>query len=183
MSNLLSPKEKRSITRLYRRRFIAVAFFCLMAFALASALELFPSLFFLRSHRAVLADNKASLQGREGSLVAVNLAKTVADINQHLAVFSDATFPAPLTASFIDPVLKIKKAHIHITNLSYQAAERSTEALVQISGTADSRGDLLDFTDTLKAAPGFKNVQVPIASFIKDSNVTFTINASVTLSK
>ena len=55
------------------------------------------------------------------------------------------------------------------------------QAKVSVQGTADSRADLLAFADKVRAIDSFTSVNVPITSFIKDTDVPFTLTAVVAL--
>ena len=179
MSNLLTVKEKKSILGLYRKRFLSIIFISFIVIAVIGSALLFPSLFYLENNKAVLSLNKKSLQGQETTKIAETLAGTITDINAHLNVFSDTTITSPVIAHFIDPILKTKTGAIHVTNFSYVSGEKNTNASIQISGIADTRSDLLAFADKIKTLDGFKTVSVPIASFIKDTKMPFTVSATI----
>lgn len=183
MSNLLPPNEKTAILHLYRKRFLVLCLLTLAGLALAGSALLFPSLYYIKSQESVFAEKRDELSGQETNKIAATLATTIADINARLNVFSNTAVASPLLGSFIDPVLKIKTNAVHITNFAYARAEKGNDVNIQVSGTTDSRADLLLFADKMKTSGRFANVNVPIASFIKDSNVTFTITASLVPAK
>ena len=180
MSNLLPKAEKDSILRLYRKRFLALVFLSIMGLVVAGAALLFPSFVVLKSDEALLTSKRDTLGSHETTQIASTLASTIADINKRLAVFPNKVVPSPLLAQFVDPVLKVKTDAVHITNFTYTQDPKRAVDNIQVSGTTNSRADLLSFADKIKAVDGFTNVTVPIASFIKDSNVTFTISAVIT---
>lgn len=175
-TNLLPPIEQKSVLHMYRKRFLALVFFSVAFLLLSGAVLLLPSYIVLRNNAEVLIIKRDQLQKEETSSIQGTLATTIADINKRLAVFPDVVMPSPVVGTFVAPVLKRKTGAVHITNLSYNTADGGGISL-QISGTAASRSDLLAFADALKTEKGFKNVTVPISSFIKDSNVTFSITA------
>lgn len=179
MSNLLPKYEKVMILRLYRNRFIALAFTCLIGLAIISIALLAPSYLLLKSNQITLTAHRDTLANYETSKVAQSLAATVTDINHRLGVFPDTEVTSsPLIAGLLDPVLKAKTAQIHLSNFTYTIDQKTKQVQIQISGIADSRGDLLAFAETLKQGNSFSNVMVPIASFIKDANVNFTVTAT-----
>lgn len=176
MSNLLPTREKTAIIKLYRRRFLSIVFFVGMGLFVVGGILLFPSIFVLKGSEAVLAAKRDALGGHETTKVETALASTITEVNKKLSVFPDVILPSPILGNFLDPILKVKGDAVHITNFSY-GAQNAGEITISISGTTNSRADLLAFADKLKSNPHFKNVTVPIASFIKDANVTFTIGA------
>jgi hypothetical protein len=181
MSNLLPQQHKISMLRLYRKRLIAVAFFALAFLAVASILLLSPSYLFLHAGEIVLTTKRDTLAGYETSKIATTLAGTVADINSRLRVFPDISPASPLIAGMIDPILKVKGPAVHIDSFDYTPGVTSIQAKIRVSGTADSRVDLLAFADKVRNIGNFTSVSVPITSFIKDSDVTFTLSAVVAL--
>lgn len=181
MSNLLQQTEKRAIVRMYRKRFIGVAFLALSALLVAACLLTLPSFLFLKSHELVLVAKRDTLAGYETSTIAKSLTTAVTDVNTRLAVFPASETASPLIADFMNPVLLAKNNSIHLVGFSYVPSTKPGKAEVKITGTADSRVALLAFTDRLKKVGSFEGVNVPITNFIKDSNVPFTISATVSL--
>ncbi|MBP7804651.1 MAG: hypothetical protein KA052_00305 [Candidatus Pacebacteria bacterium] len=176
MSNLLPQTEKKKILGMYRKRFLALVFFSAAFILLSGAVLLFPAYIVLKDTASSLTEKRDQLKKDETAALQGALAKTISDINSRLAIFPDVVTASPIIATFVRPVLETKTAAINITNMGYATGEGGA-ITVQISGIAGNRSSLLSFADALKATKGFKNVTVPISSFIKDSNVTFTIGA------
>lgn len=176
MSNLLPYSEKKKILGMYRKRFLALVFFSAAFILFSGAVLLFPAYVVLKDSAGSLTEKRDQLKKDETAALQGTLAKTISDINKRLAVFPDTAILSPVIGTFVRPVLTTKTPAIHITNMGYTVGDSGT-INVQISGIAASRSSLLSFADALKATNGFKNVTVPISSFIKDSNVTFTISA------
>ena len=181
MSNLLPAHQKISIRHLYRKRFMAIVFMLLIGFSAIGVLLLLPSLMFLRESRSLLIQKRDTLAGRETSTISRTLGATIGDINTRLGVFSDTAVASPLIAPFIDPVLRAKTNAIHLTTFSYIVPEKAKTATIEISGTADNRETLLAFAEELRKIPGFSAVTVPIGSFIKDTDVTFNVTATLAI--
>ena len=166
---------------MYRKRFLAVGFLTATVLLLASAVLAMPSLLFLKSSEIVLTAKRDAFASYETSSTARTLSIAVADVNARLAVFPPTETASPLIADFMNPVLLAKTPSIHLIGFSYQAGTKKTEANVKITGTADSRVALLSFVDRLKKVGSFGGVNVPITNFIKDSNVPFTVTATISL--
>jgi hypothetical protein len=181
MTNLLPTFQKKSIRALYRKRFFALVFLSVAALAIAAILLALPSFLFLKSSEIVLVAKRDTLAAYETSTIARTLASAVADVNSRLAVFPSSETASPLIADFMNPVLLAKTKAIHLIGFSYEKGTKPNTASVKITGTADSRVALLSFADKLKKVGSFSDVNVPIANFIKDSDVPFTITATVSL--
>jgi hypothetical protein len=180
MSNLLPPKEKHLLVRMYRTRLATLFFVSGAALFVVGSIVLMPSLLLLKSDQIILTSKRDTFANFETNKIAQSLAATVSDINARLAVFPGKPVTAsPLIAGLLDPALRSKTSAIHLTAFSYDPGNKGTEAKIKISGVADSRADLLLFAEKLKATRSFTNVTVPITSFIKDADVTFTASATV----
>ena len=166
---------------MYRKRFMAVGLLGLSVLLVAAAILAMPSLLFLKSSEIVLTAKRDTLAGYETSTIARTLSSAVADVNSRLAVFPATETASPLIADFVNPVLLAKTSTIHLVGFSYQAGTTKTQAQVKITGTADSRVALLAFADRLKQVGSFSNVNVPITNFIKDTDVPFTVTATISL--
>lgn len=183
MSNLLPPKQQLSILHLYRKRFLSIMFLFVAALLAVGSVLLLPSLMFLKNSQAELQQKHDALAGQGTDAIAHSLSSSISDINSKLSDFANSAPTSPLVGDFITPVLNAKTSHVHLTEFSYTANTDGTTADVEISGDADSREALLDFSNALQTIPNYTDVNVPIASFIKSTDVTFTINATVTLTQ
>ena len=183
MSNLLPPEQKSIITRLHKKRFVTVVLLFVFSTLFVGALCLIPSLYLARLHEADLADTYTTLAGHETSTIKMSLSHSISDINSRLAVFPTTEPVSPILGDFINPVLGAKTAQIHMTNFSYTLALDGERAAFTISGVADDRASLLVFIDKLKSIKGFFDVDVPISSFIKDTNMPFTATGTTVLTQ
>ncbi len=181
MSNLLPVAQKKSILGMYRKRFVSIGLLTLSALLVAAALLTLPSFLFLKSSEIVLTAKRDTLASYETSTIARTLTTTITDVNSRLSVFPASETSSPLISDFMNPVLLAKTDAVHLTDFSYTKGTTPNTATIKVTGTADSRVALLAFTDKLKSVGSFSNVNVPITNFIKDSDVPFTISATLTL--
>ncbi len=180
MSNLLPKNQKKAILGLYRKRFLGLLFLAIFLVAAASIMLMLPSFFFEKTSETLLTQKRDMLAGHETNKIAQTLASSIKDVNGRLGVFSETMPASPLLASFIDPVLRAKGPTIHIAEFVF-TGDGKQSAKIQISGRSANREDLLAFVGALKTINGFSAVNLPIASFIEDKNVSFTISAAVAL--
>jgi len=182
MSNLLPYNEQKRILRMYRVRFVTVSIFSCVILLLAASALIFPALMLSRNTEKAIRAKRDILAGHETNTIEKNLTQTIGDINTRLAVFSDSPPASPLLQSFLDPVLKAKTAAIQITQLGFVADPKDkTHATISISGVSGTREALLSYADDLRTVDGLTTVLVPIESFLKGSNESFTITATAAL--
>ncbi len=167
---------------MYRKRVITVALLALGIALLSSLLLLTPSYYLARVSENILSARQVEQKNHEVGTLQKSESDAVAEINNRLKVFAEKAPESPLVSIFLDGVLKQKTSNIHITDMTFTRANMKTnEASVEIKGTAIDRTALLDFGDRLRSAKGFSSVVLPISNFIKDSEVPFTITATLAL--
>ncbi len=182
MSNLLPQQEKAFILRLYRKRFLTTVLFGAGVFSLIGIGLLLPSYLLSKNNEAILMQKQEILSGRETSTIARSLAASIASINKKLGVFSNSLPASPIVGDVLQPILSVQGSGVHLADVGVEAASSAdAPAKIKLSGTAESRETLLAFTDRIKQLPNFTAVDLPIMSFIKNANVTFTISAAVSL--
>ncbi len=166
---------------MYRKRLLAVAFLGITIILIISAPLVMPSYNFLKSNGVLLTEKRDRLAGYETNTIVRTLTKVVKDVNTRLAVFPPSEVASPLVADFIDPILAAKTDSIRILGFSYERALGTDQAAIKITGSANDRNALLAFADRLRNIGTFSDVNVPVANFIKDADVPFTISATVAL--
>lgn len=182
MSNLLPQEYKKSITRLYRKRFLSVLFFSLSFIFVAGVGLLIPALSLSKANESALQKQKQVLGSHETSGIAHTLSKAISEINQKLNVFSAKVPASPVIKDFIQPIISIQGDNVKISSFNFELLPESiVSARIKVSGVAQNREALLAFTDRVKHLPGVSNVDLPIMSFVKNANVTFTISAVISL--
>ena len=181
MSNLLPQTHKTALLKLYRKRYISLALFAIAFLSLVAIVLLLPSYLYLRSSQISLSTDHDALSSYETTGIATQLAASVTDINGRLAVFPPVAPASPIIAGLVDPILEVKSPEVHITEFDFAPGVTAIQAKVSVQGTADSRADLLAFADKVRAIDSFTSVNVPITSFIKDTDVPFTLTAVVAL--
>ena len=181
MSNLLPQPHKVGLLKLYRKRYLSLAMLAVALLSLVAILLLVPSYFYLRSNQIILTTTHDTLSGYETTGIATQLAQSVTEINSRLSVFPAVSPVSPLIAGLINPILQVQSPAIHITEFDFAPGVTAIQAKVSVQGTANSRADLLAFADKVRGLDSFTSVDVPITSFIKDTDVPFTLTAVVAL--
>ncbi len=98
---------------------------------------------------------------------------TVKDLNGKLILLQNAEQSKFLISEkVIDAVLASKISGIKISQILYQNDPIAGKS-ISLTGAASSRAVLLLFGQTLEDNTAFKNVNLPISNFVKESDIDF----------
>ena len=104
-----------------------------------------------------------------------NALATIEDLNKKLTLIENINKDKFLVSEkVINELILRKMLEIKINQISYQVTPNK-ERLIKIHGNASSREKLLAFRQLLEQDPFFTNVNLPISSFIKGSNIVFDL--------
>ena len=73
----------------------------------------------------------------------------------------------------ISKILKIKASTIKIQSFVYSTNTQGRQLV--ITGNASSRDSLAEFVAALKEEPSFSRVELPISSYVKSSDIGFSL--------
>lgn len=182
MSNILPQTQIARLKHLYRTRFFVIVLFATALIFCVGGVFLIPSIYYSRQEHAVLVAARAKLDTLETGTYRESLHDSIVDINTRLQIFDTQKPVSPIIGSFIGVVLSAKTPSVHIERMQMTIKNSTdTHASVQVQGMADNREALLYFAGTLRGYSGVSAVDVPIDTFIRNSNVPFTITATVAL--
>ena len=178
MINILPIEEKKKNLTEYRLRLAVVSIFTITILLLVNLILLIPSYLMAVSKESTVARDFASQQakqdigGQEG-----NIDTQVGVVNKEIALFlSGGNTNHLLPADTIKKIIGMKSPAIKILGFDY-VANGPQEQLV-ISGVAADRDSLSNFVDTLKGASIFTGVDLPVSSYVKSTDITFSISAT-----
>jgi len=172
----LTPKEEK--------KKMAVDFYCRLAIllllmgsftALVALLAILPA-YFMSSVKNSIAETKLETQ-KQSPLPALGEQSLteVKGINNQLSLVENAEKNKFLVSERIVNAILLKKTPgIKITQIVYQKNEAQGKK-VSLTGIASSRESLLLFEQALEADSAFQNVDLPISSFVKESNLQFNL--------
>ena len=181
MSNLLTTNEIKQIKLLYKKRFVVIVLRSFVVLSILAGVCLVPSYLYSKNQEDILLAKKDMFEKRQAGELKQSLISSINDINTRLDGFSGSTLSSPITASFIDPIIKAKVSSITLSSFSYAVGSTGDTARVGISGVSGSREAILSFAGNLKKTSGVTNVDVPITNFIQESNMPFTVTITVKL--
>lgn len=175
MLNILAIEEKKRILTEYRFRLAVVLVFAVAAWVFSSLVLLVPSYLLAVSKYNDVAQELSTLEqksGIAGQEKSVN--EQINETNKKINLFLSANINESTSPSqAIINILTIKGVAIKISGFTYDV-NAGKERMV-ILGTATDRDSLAQFVDTLKKDPTFLSVDLPISSYVKSTNIDFSI--------
>lgn len=173
MFNLLFQEEKENVRREYRRRLIVVSLWFLLAALLLGLILLFPSYFISASYEKKISAEYKAVKDSLRSENYEQLDSLLRETGKKLKILS----PRKNIHYFHDVIaglLRNRSSNIKISRITFRSGgENGGEA--QIIGTANKREDLLSFNRSLEREKMFSKVELPISSFAKDTDISFSI--------
>lgn len=141
-----------------------------------------PAYMSLSSEQASAELRIANFTGKSSAQVAEeeqDASKTIADINKKMALLlgvSTSTNPRSIPSEVFESILSLKEGNIKISSLLYDATPEREQVVV--SGRSLDRDSLARFVESLRQKSGFTTVDLPIHSYVKSTNIDFTITMS-----
>jgi len=178
MLNILPTAEKKKIITEYRLRLASMAIFAVAALVLVSLVLLIPSYILAVSKFDNISgqisqlESKQDLTGQEKGIDA-----QVRDVNKKVNLFLagrgvDRLSPPDIIAR----VIAMRGSTIKIQGFDYDVA--GDQERLAISGVAADRDSLAQFVEVLKKDPTFTSVELPVSSYVKSVNISFSIMAT-----
>ena len=178
MLNILPTTEKKKILTEYRLRLASMAFFAVAALILVSLVLLVPSYilavtkFNSISSQITLQESKQDLTG-QGKVIDVQVREVNKKINLFLLGRGVYRLSPP---DIIAKIIAMRGSTIKIQGFDYDAA--GGQERLAISGVAADRDSLAQFVDVLKKDPTFTSIELPVSSYVKSTNISFSIMAT-----
>lgn len=175
MLNILPEQEKEKIITEYRLRLGVVAVSAVTILILASLVLLAPSYLLAVSKYNNVSAELAIRETKQGSTSEQkNIDTQVRDVNKKINLFLSEPFGNRLSPpDMFLKIIGIKSSAIRITGFFYDATGKQERIIV--TGVAANRDGLAQFAETLKKDKTFANVELPVSSYVKSSNIDFSI--------
>lgn len=175
MLNLLPIEEKKNVLLEYRLRLAVVSVFAVGSLVLASLILLAPSYVLSLSKYSTeekqleILDKKYGGVGQEKEL-----GTQIRDINTKILLLQSGDTTTRLSPSqAVMNIINIKGSAIKIYAFTYDAT--AGQERIVLTGTANDRESLAAFVETLKKDPTFTSVTLPISSYVKSTNIDFSV--------
>ena len=184
MINLLAPTAKKQLKQLYTVRTMTVGLFAAAALVAIMAAMALPSYFALRYGQSHTAPQRMEDEKTKEATFARGQA-TVRDVQQKMEVL----WPSKKGPHLLQP----SEAFAHVTQALGSGAtttllhkvlvrqfvyDGAATATLTVRGVAQDRESLRRFIGALEADPAIKNVEAPVANFLTDTALPFTLGLS-----
>lgn len=175
MLNILPHEEKKKVLTEYRMRLAIVAVFAVAALVLASLILLVPSYMLAVSKYNFVADELARLEQKQsGPGQEKEVSAQIKEVNKKISLFMGDEKVVPRAPSeVILGIMAAKEPAVKVQSILYDI-KPDLERIV-LSGKANDRDSLARFVETLKKDPSFSKVDLPIGSYVKSTNIDFTL--------
>lgn len=179
MLNILPTEEKKKNLKEYHLRLGVVSFVMATSLVLVNLALLTPAYFNALAKEAEAKARIVNFTGKsieESAKEEQEINTTVADLNKKLNLFlgsSTSTSPRFVPSEVFEAILEHKAASIKIYSISYDAT-LDREQLVVVGKSLD-RDSLAQFVDALKKSGLFTAVDLPIQSYVKSTNIEFSV--------
>lgn len=173
MINLLPKQEKKELHREYIFRFLIVWGIAIIIVVAISAILLFPS-YFLSDLKEDFVEEQTNLyQQSERDEEREKIIVQLGEAREKLRALSAGGESVELRLVF-DNIIDYSKGGIKISSLLYKRGDASKSQLT-ISGVADTRDNLLLFSQLIENDEFFSSVVLPISNLAKDRDIDFKI--------
>lgn len=174
MINVLPQLEKQGLRREYYLR-LAIVCLCNLTFlSMLATILLLPSYMLSASKEDSLEERLATMNKENGDVSLADLNTFIEKINSTLSLFNINTPSRNISQDVLYPVLTVRTSSIKINQILF--AERGESgAELDLHGVAKDRESLQTFKLALEKTGKYQSVEVPISSFVKKSNIEFTI--------
>ena len=175
MINLLPVEKKKQILLEYRMRLGVVVIVAISALTTASLILLIPSYLLSISKYNTATKNLAILEATQGGgLQEKEVNAQIGAMNKKIEFFLRGAGAQPFSPlEIISKILKIKGSTIKIQSFVYSTNTQGRQLV--ITGKASSRDSLAEFVAALKEEPSFSRVELPISSYVKSSDIGFSL--------
>jgi Tfp pilus assembly protein PilN len=173
MFNLLPEKDKKKLWREYTFRRVIVSLFFIAVIGLVILIFAAPSLILSISKqneviRRIDALKQSTLFNESDSL---NRKLTTESLKIRALKPSNSSVTV---AELVKTVIARKGEGIRIKNISY-SRNPDGQSSINLSGVAQDREKLLEFTQSLESEGWFEKADLPVSSFAKDQDLDFSI--------
>lgn len=175
MFNLLPQEEKAALRTEYRYREYTVIVGALLALFVAGIASLVPSYILSITKRQTIDIDRQSLE-QELNRNSGTAADTVARA-QALST-SLAAIPEEQISTWLKTIIESRPAGVVLLRFSFVEGAEGGLAL-ELQGVSRSRTALQQFERTLQSVPKLTGVKVPIESYTRETNIPFTITATI----
>ncbi|MBI4132879.1 MAG: hypothetical protein HY473_02235 [Candidatus Sungbacteria bacterium] len=173
--NLLPPQEKINLAYEMKARALRAVSMWLVGIFIIFAVLLLPTIFLLGfQKREVGRSVELELRSQERSGVAGEL-KAIQEINRLASVVAKHANTRELLFPVFEDIVRDIPSAIRLQAMRF----RSSSQEMTLEGYAPTRASLLELLRALEMDPRIGKVSSPVANLIPESNITFSVVATV----
>lgn len=172
---LQNNKKKMALEYIFRVSIILLGFIVISSIILVTLL--LPPVFFTTYKNKTISGQldtvKVTYANKDD-----DPALLIKKVNQMAMVLSDKNINGLPISDIIERIISLKNKNIKIINIKI-SEQADLSKKIEITGISNSRDDLMMFDKNLQGDGLFYNIDLPISSFIKNTDIDFTIGLIV----
>lgn len=176
MINLIPNQEKKKMARDFYIKLVAVFYLVLGSAVFIASTSILPP-YFLSSVNKNAVNDRLKLQSNVPvPVVGEDTLNKVKEIDKKLILLEGLQGKQFLVSEkVINKIISLKSPEIRISRISYRSLGENGRTII-LDGIANNRKSLLSFNQALKDDASFKEVNLPISNFVKESDIIFSIS-------
>ncbi len=178
LTNLLPPERQSALSRDYFLRLGVVSAVLLGILTIVSAALLLPTYVFLTKSASVKEARLATIEFTLSSADETALSARLAALTSDAAVLT-ALANVPSVSKVIRTVLAVSRPGITLSGFEYTPVVNKVPGTLAVSGIAATRDALRGYQLALQGAPFTLSATLPVSSYAKDADITFTITVTL----
>jgi hypothetical protein len=177
MVNLITPALRRSLTTTYYIRLTTAASLAVAGALLVALFLLVPSYLFIHAEA-----DQAEAYVTTATAIADERAKneapdTLQTFNEELKALKNIEH-TPLFAKVVSVITGDIPRGVSLNKIDVE--NKGASAAITISGSAQTRAQLIAYADQLRHEQGMSNVIVPVSDLVADVDSSFSVSATYT---
>lgn len=177
--NLLSSEEKKQNRKRYLLRLGTTGAYMTVFLMIANLALLTPSYIMARSKKNIAEtriENTTGMSAEERARIEKETDVSIKELNRKLETFSmdtKATQSVIPPSQTINKILELKSSTIKVQGVLYEKTADRERFIV--TGKSAHRDDLAQFVDILKKDSFFTKVELPLSSYVKSTDISFSL--------
>jgi hypothetical protein len=172
MFTFLPKPYKSEVLREHRMRVVIVCLGLVIVAMFSGAVLTLPTFVATRSEVRSMEQDKVRIQADAGSEKGAQVTAEVRSVKARLAILSAKAVRKPVV-SVLEKVLAQPRPGVSIIGISMR--READKGFIVLRGVADTRADLVAFSNGLQGEPSFSKVDLPVSSLAKGTDIAFTI--------
>lgn len=178
MLNFLLENERISLRREYALRLCNCILICLIILVVVVGVSLFAAYTTVYLEKNIV---NAELEATKNSDVAKRKTDFEQEYQQVMEKYRAFNQQLLVPTDFLKIILEKKPAEVEIVSYNFSRIEEDKlRVRIDIKGVSKTRNSLVEYVDLLKQQPVIRSAEVPISTFTKETDVSFTIGIETT---